>query len=180
MRNTQLPDARAQPHAEADASRPALECATHACPSRTIRRRRLLMRANAFGRAPFVSSVELLAEKVPGFERYPFNIPAIVALRDRVRLDPRATILVGENGSGKSTLIEALAVAAGFNAEGGSNNFQFSTRPSESSVPRYLRLARSERRPRTGFFLRVESFFNVATSIEELDRVPAPAPPGID
>jgi predicted ATPase len=138
------------------------------------------MRASVFGSAPFISSVQLLAEKVPTFDSYPFSIPAIAALKKRLRLQSPATYFVGENGTGKSTLIEALAVAAGFNAEGGSSNFQFSTRSSESGLYRCLRIARTERRPRTGFFLRAESFFNVATNIEDLDRVPAPLPPVID
>jgi predicted ATPase len=138
------------------------------------------MRANAFGRAPFITSVELLVEKVPNAGAFPFNIPAVASMRGRLPLDPRATFFVGENGSGKSTLIEGLAVAAGFNAEGGSNNFSFSTRASESELHRYLRLARTERRPRTGFFLRAESFFNVATNIEALDREGGLGPPVID
>jgi predicted ATPase len=87
---------------------------------------------------------------------------------------------VGENGSGKSTLIEGIAIAAGFNPEGGSTQFAFSTRASESSLGHALRLARTERRPRTGYFLRSESFFNVATNIEELDREPSPGPRIID
>lgn len=124
-----------------------------------------------FGRT-FLSSIQIVAERVSDFSRYPFSIPAIGSLRKRLQLHPRATIFVGENGSGKSTLIEAIAVAAGFNAEGGTKNFRFSTRSSESELHGCLRLARTERRPRTGFFLRAESFFNVATAIEDLDREP--------
>jgi predicted ATPase len=85
------------------------------------------------------------------------------------------TFFIGENGSGKSTLIEAIAVAAGFNAEGGSKNFRFSTRCSESALSSYLRLARKAS-PRDGFFLRAESYFNVGTEIERLDQEPG-APP---
>jgi predicted ATPase len=119
---------------------------------------------------PFVAWVELMREAVPEEGNYPFSIPAIAALKQRLRLHHGATIFVGENGSGKSTLIEGIAVAAGFNAEGGSQNFSFSTRASHSELHRRLRLARTARRPRTGFFLRAESVFNVATNIEELDR----------
>lgn len=128
----------------------------------------------------FIQHIELVEQRVPSLATYPFSIPAIRALRERLALHPRVTILVGENGAGKSTLIEGIAVAAGFNAEGGSNQFAFSTRSSESELGRCLRIARTERRPRTGYFLRAESFFNVATNIEELDRVPALAPPIID
>lgn len=82
---------------------------------------------------------------------------------------PPLTFLVGENGTGKSTLLEAVSVALGFNAEGGSRNFNFSTRASHSDLHACLRLVRSYRRPRDGYFLRAESFFNVATEIERLD-----------
>ena len=98
---------------------------------------------------------------------HPFDLPAVRAL-DELTLDPGVTLLVGENGSGKSTLVEAIAVAAGFNAEGGSRNFAFSTRDSTSGLHRHLRLVRAPARPATGFFLRAESFFNVATQVEEL------------
>ena len=100
---------------------------------------------------------------------HPFDLPAVRAL-DELTLDPGVTLLVGENGSGKSTLVEAIAVAAGFNAEGGSRNFAFSTRDSTSGLHRHLRLVRAPARPATGFFLRAESFFNVATQVEELGR----------
>ena len=131
-------------------------------------------------RLGFISSVQLLAERVESFERYPFSLPAVAALREPLALDPRVTFLVGENGAGKSTLIEAIAVASGFNAEGGTKNFQFSTRASESEIHRAVRVVRAWQRPSNGFFLRAESFFNLATNIEELDRVPAFAPPIID
>jgi predicted ATPase len=118
----------------------------------------------------FVRSVTLLREKVASFAEYPFNLPAIRTL-ETLSLERAVTFLVGENGSGKSTLLEAIAVAAGFNPEGGSRNFRFTTRASHSELHRCLRLARNHRRPRTGFFLRAESFFNVATEVEALERV---------
>ena len=90
------------------------------------------------------------------------------------------TYLVGENGVGKSTLLEAIAVAAGFNAEGGSINFSFSTRPSHSVLHERLRLRRWHVRPKDGFFLRAESCYNVATYIEDVDSVPMGAPRIID
>jgi predicted ATPase len=113
----------------------------------------------------FLRSMTLLREGVESFERYPFSIPAIRGL-ETLEFHPQVTFFVGENGSGKSTLVEAVAVAAGFNAEGGSRNFNFATRRSESELHKHLRLARGTRRPKTGYFLRAESFFNVATEIE--------------
>lgn len=80
------------------------------------------------------------------------------------------TIFVGENGSGKSTLIEGLAASAGFNPEGGSTNFNFHTQRRLPELAAHLRLVRNPTRSRTGFFLRAESFFNVATEIERLDE----------
>ncbi|WP_242189652.1 AAA family ATPase [Saccharopolyspora soli] len=110
--------------------------------------------------------------------RYPFTLPAVRALgrTKGLALDAGVTFLVGENGTGKSTLVEALAVACGFNAEGGSQHFQFATRATESSLGDYLILTWSGRKPRTGFFLRAESYYNVATEIERLDRDPYSPP----
>ena len=101
-------------------------------------------------------------------------LPAIRAIGDRERqlpLDADVTFLVGENGSGKSTLLEAVAVCCGFNAEGGTRNFRFSTRDTHSRLCDYLTVARG-RYPRDGFFLRAESFYNVATNIDEMDEAP--------
>lgn len=123
----------------------------------------------------FLLHATLLRDRVPSFDAYPFNLPAIRTL-ETLPLHRAVTFIVGENGSGKSTLLEALAVAAGFNAEGGSRNFNFHTRASHSELHRYVRLARSQKRPRTGFFLRAESYFNVATEIERLDAIPPLGP----
>ena len=110
----------------------------------------------------YLREVQVLCDSVASFEAYPFSLPALRHL-ERLELHPAVTFIVGENGSGKSTLLEAIAVAWGFNAEGGSKNFTFSTRPSHSELYRHLRLVRSPRRPEDGYFLRAESFFNVAT-----------------
>jgi predicted ATPase len=99
--------------------------------------------------------------------RYPFNLPVVRNLEELV-FHPKVTFLVGENGSGKSTLIEALAIAWGFNAEGGSRNFRFSTRASHSELHAFVRPVRSVKRARDGFFLRAESYFNVGSQIDEL------------
>lgn len=112
-----------------------------------------------------VTRATLLREKVPSFADYPFSLPIISGLHD-IELHPRVTFFVGENGSGKSTLIEAIAVAMGMNAEGGSKNFNFATHATHSPLGDYLRIARS-RRAQTTYFLRAESFYNV---ISEIDR----------
>lgn len=127
----------------------------------------------------FVSRVALNRDKVDSFERYPFNLAAIRSL-ESLELHPKMTIFVGENGSGKSTLLEAIAVSLGFNPEGGSKSFAFGTRASHSVLHECLRVAKGFRRPKDGFFLRAESFFNVATEIERLDEEPLGGPPVID
>jgi predicted ATPase len=106
---------------------------------------------------------------------WPFTIPAVRAFGRR-ELAPGVTYLCGENGSGKSTLVEALAVALGLNAEGGGRNMRFSTAESASLLARHVVVERLGR-PRTDFFLRAESFYNVATHIDALDAEPALSPP---
>jgi predicted ATPase len=116
----------------------------------------------------YAIEIRLERDEVPSFDVYPFSLPAIRNL-DVLPLHRAVTLFVGENGSGKSTLLEAIAVAAGFNPEGGTKNFRFGTRISHSPLHEYLRVAKGIRRPNDGFFLRAESFFNVATEIERLD-----------
>jgi predicted ATPase len=125
---------------------------------------------------PYLPSVYLKRDTVPSFDRYPFSLPALRTLED-LELHPAVTFFIGENGSGKSTLLEAIAVKYGFNAEGGSKNFNFGTRASVSDLHEHLRVARNHPRPHDGFFLRAESFFNVATEIERLDAEPDGGPP---
>lgn len=117
----------------------------------------------------YVRCVELLRDKVPCFDNYPFFLPSVRTL-NTLLLHPNVTYLVGENGTGKSTLLEAIAVAWGFNPEGGTNNFTFSSRASHSNLWEFIRLVKEVHRPRDGFFLRAESFYNLATNIEELDN----------
>lgn len=108
------------------------------------------------------------------------SLPAVNWLKEhRLMLDTPVTFLVGENGSGKSTLLEAIAVSCGFNAEGGTRNFTFSTRATHSELGEYITVAK-RRYPRDGFFLRAESFYNVATNIDEMDEEPSFSPRLID
>ena len=124
----------------------------------------------------YIRTVQLNRDAVPSFKEYPFSLPAIRHL-DSLELHPAVTYIVGENGSGKSTLLEAIAVAWGLNAEGGSRNFNFETRSSHSELRRYLTLVKGIGRPADGYFFRAESYFNVATEIERLDSEPAMGPP---
>jgi predicted ATPase len=119
---------------------------------------------------PFLKAATIPAERATAIAAYPYTIPAVRALvaPHALAFHPCVTFLVGENGTGKSTLVEAIAVAAGFNAEGGSKHFSFATRRTESELHKSIRLIRGVRRERGGLFLRAESLYNVATQIEEL------------
>lgn len=115
-------------------------------------------------------SFELLKEKVTSFETYPFNLPMIQHLSS-IELKNKVTFFIGENGSGKSTLLEALAIEYGFNAEGGSKNFNFSTFETHSSLSETIHITKGVLHPRDGFFFRAESFYNVASNIEKLEEI---------
>jgi predicted ATPase len=127
----------------------------------------------------YVREIKLRRDKIASFDTYPFSLPIVRSL-DSLDLHPAVTFLIGENGSGKSTLLEALAVAWGFNPEGGTKKFRFGTRASHSVLHEYLRLVKGVQRPRDGFFLRAESLFNLATEIERLDEEPSFGPPIIN
>lgn len=102
------------------------------------------------------------------FTRYPWNIPAVRHL-DSLRFHADVTFLVGENGSGKSTVLEALALAMGFSPEGGTPNARFQTTAAAvSPLHRDLRLSRSFGKLEDGFFLRAESYYNLATYQDEI------------
>src|SRR5437868_3697972 len=106
--------------------------------------------------ATYLMSATMMWDKVKRRDEYPFALPAISHVSE-ITFHPKVTYLIGENGSGKSTLIEALAIAWGFNAEGGSKNFNFKTHHAHSNLHDYLRLVKSPKRARDGFFLRAES-----------------------
>jgi predicted ATPase len=133
----------------------------------------------AFEATHYLLRAEVLWKQVNNRKEFPFNLPAIATLSE-IEFHPSVTFIVGENGSGKSTLVEAIAVAWGFNAEGGSKNFNFNTHHSHSDLNKFMRLVKSLKRAKDGFFLRAESYFNVATEIERLDSEPAGSPRIID
>ena len=103
------------------------------------------------------------------------NITAISGV-EQISFSNSITFFVGENASGKSTLLEAIAVADGFNPEGGTRNYNFSTYDSHSELCNAIRLSRGIRRAKWGYFLRAESFYNVATMEEEYSRGPGGKP----
>jgi len=116
---------------------------------------------------PYLQEVQIRPEDDIDFDVFPFCVPSI---RDMgvIEFHPDVTFFVGENGSGKSTLLEAIAVAMGFGPEGGTRNVRFSTADTLSTLHEHLRLSKSFKQARDAYFLRAESFFNVATYMDDV------------
>ena len=129
--------------------------------------------------AKYISSI--VFENNLNDRSYLHGLPVIKYLSNEKELSfsSSVTFLVGENGTGKSTLLEAIALAYGFNPEGGSRNFRFSTNDTHSELFKHITLVKRGY-AKDGFFLRAESLYNVATNIDDLDRHPALAPPVIE
>ena len=113
----------------------------------------------------YITGLEVLRDRLPA-DSYTLAIPALRSL-ENLDFPCPVTFFTGENGSGKSTLLEAVAVAYGFNPEGGTRNFQFSTRDTHSDFSSALRLRKGVKKPQDGFFLRAESFSNVASKVDD-------------
>ena len=116
---------------------------------------------------PYLIDITLLRDNIPSFDVYPFSLPVIRNLKT-LTFHPDVTFFVGENGAGKSTLLEAIAQMLRFNPEGGNKNTLFSTRETHSDLNKYLRIGKSYKMPTDGFFLRAESFYNVASYIDDV------------
>ncbi len=117
---------------------------------------------------PFLKSVSLRRELVDSFDVFPYSIPAINHFIS-IEMHPRVTFFVGENGAGKSTLLEAIAVAEGFNAEGGSRHAMFKTADTHNiDLPRKLQLGRNKIPRGDSYFLRAESFYNLSSYLGEI------------
>lgn len=109
----------------------------------------------------FIRGLRIDWDAVPQ-SSYLHKIPSVRGI-DQLSFDKNVTFFVGENGSGKSTLLEAIAVAYGFNPEGGTINYHFSTYDDISPLGNALTLIKGYDRPLLGYFFRAETFFNVAT-----------------
>ena len=116
----------------------------------------------------FIRSIKLHQEK-PGLEPYVAKL-AILRELENLEMEKPVTFFAGENGTGKSTLLEAIAVGYGFNPEGGTRNFDFASRETHSNLNEYITIVKGVRRPKDGFFLRAESFYNVASEVDRLDQ----------
>ena len=116
---------------------------------------------------PYLQEITIKLNPDLPADSYPFSIPAIRGLKT-LKFSPDVTFFVGENGSGKSTLLEAIAIAMGFGAEGGTKNLRVQTANTISTLHQSLKLKKGFKLPKDGYFLRAESFYNVAT---EMDNV---------
>ncbi|MEM7133299.1 MAG: AAA family ATPase [Chloroflexota bacterium] len=116
---------------------------------------------------PYLREIRLNREQVDTFDHYPFSIPAVHTL-ETLPFHPNVTFFVGENGSGKSTIIEAIATLMGFGPEGGTKNVRIQSTDDISPLYEYLQPIKNFRTPRDYYFLRAESFYNVATYMDEV------------
>ena len=114
---------------------------------------------------------DIVLKRRPEGGSYLNDIPAVKYLMEAGHIELRSpvTFFIGENGTGKSTLLEAIAVAMGFNPEGGTRNFNFSTRNTHSELCDCISLTRYGY-PKDGFFLRAESFYNAASEVDRLSK----------
>ena len=113
-----------------------------------------------------VKKITLERDKIESFDKYPFNIEIVKSFNE-LNIDSPVTFFVGENGIGKSTFIEAIAVALGLPAEGGTENFRYETKNTTSELSEYISIGRLNK-PKTKFFLRAESFYNFSTEVDNL------------
>lgn len=128
----------------------------------------------------YIESLHVTLENVLPEDKWLHSLPCFADGGCTLQFSSPVTFLCGENGSGKSTLIEAVAMCAGMNPEGGGQNYCFATRESHSGLWRYMRLCKNGgKKWRDSFFLRAETFYNVATYIEQLDENPADPSPHI-
>lgn len=113
-----------------------------------------------------IRRIWLEKDMIDNYDVYPFNIDTVKNF-DGIDLTSSVTFLVGENGVGKSTFIEAIAVALGMPAEGGTKNFNFETKNTTSELSKYVRFQKYNY-PQMQFFLRSESFYNFSTEVQRL------------
>jgi predicted ATPase len=118
---------------------------------------------------PYLRELSIRANEDIDTTRYPFSIPAVRDM-NTLSLHPDVTFFIGENGAGKSTMLEAIAVAMGLPAEGGSRNVS-RQQQEVSPLQQHLRLVKGYKSPRWSYFLRAESAFDV---ISYMDSLPHP------
>lgn len=116
---------------------------------------------------PYLQRITALFGDEVDFEQHPYTVPAVRNL-ESISFHPDVTFFIGENGAGKSTLLESIALALGFSMEGGTKGVRLNTAHEDAPLFESLKLSRSFRAPRDGYFFRAESFHNVATYMDEV------------
>lgn len=99
-------------------------------------------------------------------ESYLRRIEALQLL-NKIEFRSPITLFTGENGTGKTTLLQAIAVGCGFNPEGGTRNYTFSTYDMDSELWDAVRIVKGYKKIQWGYFFKAETFFNVATQEEK-------------
>ena len=115
----------------------------------------------------FIREIVFRKELAAAVSEYPFTLPALKALKT-IKFKSAITYLIGENGAGKSTLMEAIAYSLGINPEGGNKNTRFATRETHSRLGEYLTCVKGVHAPKETFFLRAESFYNLASYVDSV------------
>jgi predicted ATPase len=116
---------------------------------------------------PYLKYLEVKNQEQIDWSSYPFSIPAIADL-DKIEFHPDVTFFVGENGAGKSTALEAIALSLGFSEEGGTKSVMLNTATTASRLSAHLKSIKSFRNPTDSYFLRAESFYNIASYMDEV------------
>jgi predicted ATPase len=116
---------------------------------------------------PYLAEISLLRSEALPAQEYPFSLPVVKNL-NTLSFHRDVTFLIGENGTGKSTLMEAMAVKLRYNPEGGNKNTLFSTKETHSNLHEHLRISKRYKAPKDGYFLRAESFYNVASYVDNV------------
>ena len=116
---------------------------------------------------PYLQSISARFGADIDLERHPYNVPAVRSLA-AIDFHADVTFFIGENGAGKSTVLEAIALALGFNMEGGTKGVQLNSAQQRTPLADSLKLSRSYKAPRDGYFFRAESFHNVATYMDQV------------
>ncbi|SDH04325.1 Predicted ATPase [Vibrio xiamenensis] len=116
--------------------------------------------------AQYVSEIKI--RNTTELTNYPFDIPTIKSL-DNLKFNKNVTFFIGENGTGKSTLLEAIAISLGFNPEGGTKGSLFSSKNTHSELHNYLNIIKTHNIAKDGYYLRAESFYNLASYMDEVD-----------
>lgn len=116
---------------------------------------------------PYLQRIAALFGDDVDWERHPYSVPAVRNL-ESISFHPDVTFFIGENGAGKSTVLESIALALGFSMEGGTKGVQLNTAREDAPLHKALKLSKSFRTPRDGYFFRAESFHNVANYMDEM------------